>query len=743
MSSTTVHTPQTLGEEQQSSAHNAPINWIYNPYIDLIVGCSLWSLPLLLLANRNSIWIPITFYALSIFINNPHYMATVYRAYRNREDFSKYQFFALHITLLLVITAAFIHWQKWALTFFYTIYINWSPWHYAGQNYGLGIMFARRNGITPTKGERNSFYLSFLFSFIVILLSFHSDAATDPFVLSLGIPFKYVKILIYLFSGLFAITGLWSLWRMTRQVNLKAMLPTLALFATQIIWFVAPTLYQVTTGIQISQASYSTGILAFAHSTQYLWITSYFAKQEANKNGATNWKPGKYFAILVLGGLALFLPLPWMASYLFHIDYTTSFLITVALVNIHHFMMDGVIWKLRDKKIAALLIDIKDKGLKTTEQAGVTIFSALDWFTSARPLPRVVRIVAILLLLSLAALDQTRYFFKSNINKLDSLVRADQINPYDGFVKASIAQEYLAQNNKEAAISFYSKAIALEPYEADWQKDLARLFIETGQYEQALSHYQQMFKHLNADASSLLNYGLLVSQMGQYEVAEQCWQKALSLDANQPLAHLYLADSLSKRNNFADAIPHYEQYIAIVSADPAKYKIAPNNIIYIAIKLAECYRIENKIDTALLYYQQSLKLATQANDITLQSLANSSMASIYVSLGDRTRGIKFYQEAIKLNEQTKDNKTIAEDLFNYGQLLIINTADQKYALACLLKAKALLTQLQNEAKNEEDRRIIGNILDTINKSTEEVQTKETINDQDLDKVIKESLQLNN
>ena len=49
------------------------------------------------------------FYALVLVFNYPHFMATIYRAYRTREDFSKYRVFTLHVTMFLVLTAVFAH----------------------------------------------------------------------------------------------------------------------------------------------------------------------------------------------------------------------------------------------------------------------------------------------------------------------------------------------------------------------------------------------------------------------------------------------------------------------------------------------------------------------------------------------------------------------------------------------------------------------------------------------------------
>ena len=84
--------------------------WIYNPWLDLIVGCGAWSAPLLLLsyfslASSARTW-SVAFYALALFFNYPHYMATIYRAYHRAEDFQKYRIFTVHITALIGADAA-------------------------------------------------------------------------------------------------------------------------------------------------------------------------------------------------------------------------------------------------------------------------------------------------------------------------------------------------------------------------------------------------------------------------------------------------------------------------------------------------------------------------------------------------------------------------------------------------------------------------------------------------------------
>src|SRR6202521_3305912 len=136
--------------------------WIYNPWLDLIVGCGAWSAPLLLIsyfsiASSVRAW-SVIFYALALFFNYPHYMATIYRAYHRAEDFHKYRIFTVHITALIALTLVLSHFWARVLPVIFTIYLTWSPWHYSGQNYGLFTLFVRPAGAELRTLARPSLY---------------------------------------------------------------------------------------------------------------------------------------------------------------------------------------------------------------------------------------------------------------------------------------------------------------------------------------------------------------------------------------------------------------------------------------------------------------------------------------------------------------------------------------------------------------------------------------------------------
>ena len=94
--------------------------------------------------------------------------------------------------------------------------------------------------------------------------------------------------------------------------------------------------------------------ISVAHSLQYLWITAYYAKrsQAHERTGPYLWKTLVAGLAVTNAPILLFAPdllgtLPWDAGLA---------MTTFSMVNIHHFILDGAIWKLRDGGIARVLL---------------------------------------------------------------------------------------------------------------------------------------------------------------------------------------------------------------------------------------------------------------------------------------------------------------------------------------------------------------------------------------------------
>jgi Flp pilus assembly protein TadD len=678
-----------------SPATGAAGPWIYRPWLDLLVGCGAWSAPLLAIAT----WLTgshahgwaIGFYLLALIFNYPHFMATIYRAYHTREDFEKYKFFTLHLTLLLVLTGILLHasyrWVPWV----FTLYICWSPWHYTGQNYGIMMMFARRAGAQVTQAERRWLHAAFMASYLMLLASFETGGSSDPLILSLGLPAKFTLPLRLVLGAAFALFAFMAFRPLIRRSSLRTMAAPLTLVFTQFLWFVLPTLLELRADYQIPQTRYSSGVLAVLHSAQYIWITSYYQQREARAAGKSPWRMIAYFITLIAGGIALFIPGPWLVSYIFHYDFTTSFLIFTALVNIHHFLLDGALWKLRDSRIASLLIDRSEKVAAGADAAarsrtggaarrlGARIFSA--------PLFRVA-LAALLFLWG--GMDQVHFALGTNEGNLAALHRAARMNPYDSLLEARIASAETKAGRRDAAVAALTRAVTINPHNAALQHACARAMLEDGRSANAFEHYRKMLEMFPRDSDALVNYGLLAARLGHPEEAVESWEKAVDVNPNQPNAQLYLAEALDQHGEHAAAARHWQAFLRLAAAHPDDSIATVQQEISATIQLADDEARINHADAALTGYLTAIALAERAHDARLGSLALAHLADLQEKKGDAQSAAHSYQRSLALDATAGDQHSEAFDWFNYGQFLRRHGLPEELAYACFLKAESLL-----------------------------------------------------
>jgi len=671
--------------------------WIYGPWLDLIVGCGAWSAPLLAVAlwltSANSRGWIVGFYLLAVVFNYPHFMATIYRAYHTREDFEKYKFFTLHVTLLLALTGILLHTKYRLLPWIFTLYICWSPWHYTGQNYGLLMMFVRRTGASVSAGERRWLRAAFIASYAMLLASFETGHSTDSLILSLGLPANLTLPVRIVCGATFAICAFVGFRRLLKRGGLSAMVAPLTLLLTQFLWFVLPTLLELRSAYQIPQTRYSSGILAVLHSTQYIWITSYYQRREARADGQYGWRMSAYFLTLIAGGIALFIPGPWIVSYLCHFDFTTSFLIFTALVNIHHFILDGAIWKLRDTRISSLLVG----GAKSIPRGivGPEARPAVARVTPNRFLRRLFltpafRVSLAVLLFLWSGLDQLHFALGTDEGSLPSLERAASMNPYDSMLQARIATVETQLGQREEAVAALERAVEINPQSTALQHACARAMLEDGRYEEAYEYYQRMLVEFPSDTDAMVNYGLLAARFGHSEDAESAWEKAVAIDPNQTNAQLYMAQALERKGDPAAAVPHWRAFLRLSAAHSDDPAAAPQQQISASIRLGDAEARSGSVAAALLDYQSAVSIAERSGDTRLESIALTHLADLQEKTGDSKAAAISYERSLALDENTHDAQGEAFDWFNYGQFLRRHGTPDELAYACFLRAQNLL-----------------------------------------------------
>ena len=116
--------------------------------------------------------------------------------------------------------------------------------------------------------------------------------------------------------------------------------------------------------------------IAAAHSTQYLWVTAYYARQSGEWRGQLP----HYAKVLAAGAAAWTIPVLLFGT---HTGGPLAFdaglgLLVAAAVNVHHFILDGAIWKLRGP-IAQILIRSDSLATETGDAIARPAAGRLVW----------------------------------------------------------------------------------------------------------------------------------------------------------------------------------------------------------------------------------------------------------------------------------------------------------------------------------------------------------------------------
>jgi tetratricopeptide (TPR) repeat protein len=242
----------------------------------------------------------------------------------------------------------------------YTLYFTWSPFHYTGQNYGISLMYLRRGGTQPSNAERWLLYLAFMACFLMYVTAINTEVGIAPVFpfLRLGIPRQIGRAVFLVLLAVGLVCGAVFLWRVVRRAARRTLVPVLLLVGSQFAWFAAATgvpLFSSDLGLEWLPIDALFPTIAFLHCAQYLGVTAYYAKRDRMSENQS-FSVLRYLAVLIVGGVFLWIGTTRVLSQVFALDYGTSFLLMLSLINIHHFVMDGAIWKLRDGRLAKLLL---------------------------------------------------------------------------------------------------------------------------------------------------------------------------------------------------------------------------------------------------------------------------------------------------------------------------------------------------------------------------------------------------
>jgi hypothetical protein len=296
---------------------------------------------------------------LSLFVNYPHFSATLYRLYQSPDNVRQFPVTALVVPVLIICAVAACMWQPdWVAPYFLMLFLVWSPFHYSGQTIGITMLYARRGNVEIGRWQRLALS-AFVYSTFIVSFT-HAYSLKSMVRYGISIPLIQVPgwfdafMIAVMCAGAAAFLYFTYSWARAQRRMPPAIIALPAL--TQFVWFMP--------GVQ-SIMFYE--FIPLFHSLQYLYIA--WAMQiglRVNQSPAARtprsivkeslrWGVSNY-----LGGMALFIGLPWLLFWV-NLPVIMTSGIVIAAVNIHHFFVDGVIWKLRNvNSTSPLMMNVAD-----------------------------------------------------------------------------------------------------------------------------------------------------------------------------------------------------------------------------------------------------------------------------------------------------------------------------------------------------------------------------------------------
>jgi hypothetical protein len=227
------------------------------------------------------------------------------------------------------------------------LYFTWSPFHYAAQTYGLAVMYAMRSGARLDAGEKSQIWwvclVPFLYAFFTANIGglrwFISRQTVESIPLLTG---SYQAIVWLLMMAVFLLP-ISLFWQLRRMRGKKVPLIVLLMQITNGLWWL---------GSDYLDAWFFTAVF---HSIQYLIIVTDrhvadYVPREASgdRSRAAILHGTAFYGFSLLVGYVLFLIVPGAYAML-GFDGLQSYAMMTMVINLHHFVVDGCIWRTKPK----------------------------------------------------------------------------------------------------------------------------------------------------------------------------------------------------------------------------------------------------------------------------------------------------------------------------------------------------------------------------------------------------------
>src|SRR5262245_22646722 len=290
-----------------------------------------------------------TFLHLGVIVNYPHYAATYELAVRERTKRPRaFRWLLVTSPLMFAVAAAAVRWPALFVMPLLRIYLTWSAFHYAAQHFGIASMYSAKGGRPLSPREKRPLQTSFVGVSIYMMITLNMiHAQTLPGappgygVLGAVLPRAIYPLAVAVLAASAAAFVLGNT-RLRARTGRGFDGSVWLLALTNSAWFVVPNIWLPGANEPWLGELFAFWVpiaVPFFHCAQYLGVAADRARSEQPL------RPVLWMSSLVALGLLLFEATVWGLPRITAIAASQAVLIVTSVVNIHHFVIDGVIWK--------------------------------------------------------------------------------------------------------------------------------------------------------------------------------------------------------------------------------------------------------------------------------------------------------------------------------------------------------------------------------------------------------------
>jgi len=333
--------------------------------------------------------LPTLAFALAYAINHPHFMASYKLAYAQGRGFIRQNWFQLVVVPLALVSVMAVAYLRWdtpisgsslintvnsglaalglrtrlgmyldlgsELMSYLVLFMYFTVgWHYSKQTFGCMMVYARFDQYPLSTWQRNLIRYGLLSTWWVSWLYSHCSEGSFSFygltVYRLNLPYVWFQASYVVVGLMFTAVVLSFVWRYRREQRLPSwnfLVPMLALLTWHVPLFGQPEFFVV---------------IALFHSLQYFPFVAKveYARYRRDARPHAGWRLSGFLALMAgIGYLAFyFLPqnLDTVSQAPAHLGIPFFMMAFVLLINIHHYFIDNVLWRFKNRDVRELLV---------------------------------------------------------------------------------------------------------------------------------------------------------------------------------------------------------------------------------------------------------------------------------------------------------------------------------------------------------------------------------------------------